>query len=137
MIIIVCLDECGGMLFNKRRQSQDLILRQQILTETAGRRLWMNGYSAKQFAGEAAENIVVDEDFMNKAQPGDFCLVEDVGASAYEEKIEKIILYKWNRKYPGDFYFDIPIEEQGWKLTDTEEFAGHSHEKITKEVYEK
>ena len=46
MIIMICLDDRGGMLFNKRRQSQDVLLRQQILTETAGGRLWMNSYSA-------------------------------------------------------------------------------------------
>lgn len=136
MIIIICLDDNGGMLFNRRRQSQDRFLRQQILTETAGSKLWMNSYSAKQFTEEPAGNIVVDEDFMDKAPPGDFCFVENIGPAAYEEKIEKIILYKWNRKYPGDFYFDIPLEEHGWRLIETDEFAGHSHDKITKEVYE-
>ena len=72
MIIMICLDDRGGMLFNKRRQSQDVLLRQQILTETAGGRLWMNSYSAKQFAEESAANIVVDETFLDKARPGDF-----------------------------------------------------------------
>ncbi|MFR1722417.1 hypothetical protein [Emergencia timonensis] len=137
MIIMICLDDRGGMLFNKRRQSQDVLLRQQILTETAGQRLWMNSYSAKQFAEESAANIVVDETFMDKARPGDFCFIENVAPSAYEDKIEKIILYRWNRTYPGDLYFDIPLEEHGWKLIETDDFAGHSHEKITKEVYER
>lgn len=137
MIIMTCLDDNGAMMFNKRRQSQDRILRQQILTQTAGSKLWMNSYSAKQFEGEIAENIVTDEDFMDKAQPGDFCFIENSSPAAYEEKIEQIIVYKWNRKYPGDFYFDVSLEEHGWKCKETEEFAGHSHEKITKEVYEK
>ena len=137
MIIMICLDDRGGMLFNKRRQRQDVLLRQQILTETAGGRLWMNSYSAKQFAEESAANIVVDEAFMDKARPGDFCFIENVAPSAYEDKIEKIILYRWNRTYPGDLYFDIPLEEHGWKLIETDDFAGRSHEKITKEVYER
>ena len=137
MIIMICLDDRGGMLFNKRRQSQDVLLRQQILTETAGGRLWMNSYSAKQFAEESAANIVVDEAFMDKARPGDFCFIENVAPSAYEDKIEKIILYRWNRTYPGDLYFEIPLEEHGWKLIETDDFAGRSHEKITKEVYER
>ena len=137
MIIMICLDDRGGMLFNKRRQSQDVLLRQQILTETAGGRLWMNSYSAKQFAEESAANIVVDETFLDKARPGDFCFIENVAPSAYEDKIEKIILYRWNRNYPGDLYFDIPLEEHGWKLIETDDFAGRSHENITKEVYER
>ena len=112
MIIMICLDDRGGMLFNKRRQSQDVLLRQQILTETAGGRLWMNSYSAKQFAEESAANIVVDEAFMDKARPGDFCFIENVAPSAYEDKIEKIILYRWNRTYPGIFILIFP-----WKNT--------------------
>ena len=75
--------------------------------------------------------------FLDKARPGDFCFIENVAPSAYEDKIEKIILYRWNRNYPGDLYFDIPLEEHGWKLIETDDFAGRSHEKITKEVYER
>ena len=49
--------------------------------------------------------------------------------------IEKIILYRWNRKYPADFRFDINLEDSEWKLAETREFTGSSHEKITEEVY--
>ena len=47
MIIAVCIDDKGGMLFNHRRQSQDRLLREDLLKEAAGRPLWMSGYSAK------------------------------------------------------------------------------------------
>ena len=43
-------------------------------------------------------------------------------------------LYKWNRDYPADFYFDIDYAND-YKLETTLDFVGTSHEKITKEVY--
>ena len=52
-----------------------------------------------------------------------------------EKYIDEIILYKWNRVYPTDFYFDINLST--WNLTQVTEFKGNSHERITKEVYKK
>ena len=49
-----------------------------------------------------------------------------------ESETETIILYRWNRKYPADHYFSIDLTQ--WKLMETTEFPGNSHEKITKEI---
>ena len=67
---------------------------------------------------------------------GAYCFVEDRAIAPVQEKIEKIILFRWNRAYPADMYFDITLSD-GWHVTETHEFAGSSHEKITEEVYEK
>ena len=50
MIIISCVDDDMGMMFNHRRQSQDRVLRERVLEATKGKKLWMNHYSAKQFS---------------------------------------------------------------------------------------
>lgn len=135
MVLIVCVDDNMGMLFNRRRQSQDRVLRERVLEFTKGKHLWMNHYSLGQF-GEAAQ-INTDEAFMNEAAPEDYCFAEDCALEQYEQWIDKIILYKWNRRYPADMYFDIPLAEHGWHLERTEDFVGSSHEKITEEVYVK
>lgn len=133
MIVIACVDDNMGMLFNHRRQSQDRILRERILEKTQNTKLWMNHYSAKQFGEDAKVNI--DDSFLNEAAPGDVCFVEDTPVTPYEQWIEKVVLYKWNRTYPADMHFDIPLVERGWHLISTEDFVGSSHEKITEEVY--
>ena len=135
MILIVCLDDKNGMMFNKRRQSKDVAVREDIAAMVGLGTLWMNEYSAKQFAEETAAdmNISVNESFLDKAGPGEYCFLEGPGASAAEQKIEKIIVYKWNRLYPADVRFDILLDN--WKLDNASEFTGNSHEKITKEVY--
>ena len=48
MIAVVCVDDRNGMLFHHRRQSQDRLLREDLLSRCPGR-LWMNAYSAKLF----------------------------------------------------------------------------------------
>lgn len=132
MILMAAVDDRNGMLFNKRRQSQDRVLRERILALAANSRLWINSYTKKQFA-QVTDLVKVDDDFLNKAAPGEYCFVENVPSAPYEERIEQIILFKWNRRYPGDFFFDIDLS--AWRLASTDEFPGSSHEKITMEVY--
>lgn len=135
MIVIVCVDDNKGMMFHNRRQSQDRLLRDHIISFTEPHNLWMSVYSVKQFTDTCPEQIIADDAFLEKAQEGDYCFVEDMDISPYMEKIEKIILFHWNRQYPADVFFTFDFSE--WTLEAREEFAGYSHEKITKEVYRK
>ena len=134
MIAIICVDDNLGMMFNNRRQSQDKILRERIKEISKNSKLLMNSYSIKQFSEEDKENIIEDENFAINAQKGNFAFFENISPKEYEKDIEKIILYHWNRNYTADFYFDIDLKN-GWKLNDTYDFEGYSHEKITEEVY--
>ena len=127
MNIIVCTDDRGGILFNRRRQSQDRILRKKVLSDTTGKRLWMNAYSARQFFDAPPGRITEDEDFLSKAGPGEFCFAEGTPLLPYLSKIEQVILFRWNRKYPADVYLDLPLDRPPWHLTEQSEFSGHSH----------
>lgn len=130
MIVIVCLDDNQGMLFNKRRQSRDMKVLENIWTMTD--KLWISSFSEKLF-GDCQERVKVADDFLEKAKEGEYCFVENQKLISYIEKIEQLIVYKWNRKYPADFKLDINYDN--WKMTVQEEFAGTSHDKITKEIY--
>lgn len=137
MILCVAVDDNMGMTFNNRRQSQDKLLRSHLIEEANNRKIWMNNYTAKQFETPLPDNIIVDDDFLNKAEDEDFCFVENVSVAKYENQIKKILLFKWNRVYPADTYFDIPLSENGWKLTSVLELEGNSHKKITREEWVK
>jgi len=132
MIAVVCVDDRGGMLFNHRRQSRDRAVRADLLKESGGSALWMNAYSAKQFQ-PLPPNVQVAEDFLSQAGPGELCFVEDQDLRGRDEQLEGVILYRWNRTYPADMYFTLPLDR--WTRKRHEEFAGSSHERITKEVY--
>ena len=137
MILAVCVDDNMGMLFNGRRQSQDRAVRQQILQELGNHTLWMNAYSAKQFA-RISGNIQSYETFWEKAGHGDWCFAEadfTAGMDDCMNKIEKIVLFKWNKIYPADTYFSLSLKD--WTLEESTDFEGYSHSTITKEVYVK
>lgn len=133
MNIIVCVEDNNGMMFNKRRVSQDVEVRNDIYKNLYGKTLIMNSYSFKMFEKDGSNaNIKVDEnlpidDNMN------FQFIENVKLSKFEQKIDNLVVYYWNRKYPNDFKFDIDISK--WKLVSEVEFVGKSHEKITKKVF--
>lgn len=132
MIVILCLDDQGGMMFNHRRQSRDKEVIRDILQMRTGKALWMNEYSVKLFE-EAEEEINCDAAFLQKAGEGEFCFVENEQPGLSVDRIEQLIIYRWNRKYPADFYLEIDLND--WILKASTEFQGNSHEKVTKEVY--
>lgn len=138
MILMVAVDDRGGMLFNKRRQSRDRALRERILAMTKDSRLWMNRYSYEQFDGmDGLGHVHTDENFLRKAAPGEYCFAEDVSAAPYIDRIEKIICFQWNRRYPADAFLDIDLSPPDWKRTEEAAFPGFSHEKITMEAYDR
>ena len=143
MILIVCIDDNKGMMFNHRRQSQDRVLRRHILDMVGNGKLWMNEYSGKMFAKDSEEllhgPVQTDEDFLKKASSGEYCFVEtnSCGLDMFPDtaNIESVVLYKWNRVYPADQYFTMDLSD--WKLVGTVFFAASSHEKNTEYTYER
>ena len=132
MKLILFLDERGGMLFNRRRQSQDRKAREYILNMTAGKRLLMNPYSAKQF--KEVEGIILTEAPQKDAAGEDYVLIENLPVTL--SGVDEVILILWNTLYPSDVSFDTAsLAREGFSLKETEEFAGYSHEKITVEIY--
>lgn len=129
MILAVCVDNAFGMAFHKRRQSKDAALRERLMTLCGGR-LRMSAYSAKQF--DTA--VYSGDDYLSGAESGDWCFVENGDYDGFADRIEQIVLFRWNRDYPADLHFQFPGK---WQLISTEDFPGTSHEKITQEVYRK
>lgn len=137
MIVIVCLDDKGGMMFNHRRQSRDKSLCVRILRLTKHSILHMSHYSTRLFSDLNPPDLAVSDTFLRDAGNGDFCFVEDAALAPVEKRIEKLIIFKWNRTYPADRYFDLKLYEGAWHLALSSDFAGCSHERITMEVFER
>ena len=133
MILMACVDGRNGMAFNCRRQSRDRAVRADLLAEVGEACLWVSGATARQFPAEEQSRLCVDESFLEKAGPGEYCFVEDEDVVPYESRIEEVILCHWNRDYPADMYFKMDLGS--WKLAETQEYTGSSHEKITEERY--
>lgn len=137
MIVMICVDDHNGMMFNHRRQSRDSAVQERVLRCSENSRLWINEYSSKLFPEPKPDWLSVDPAFLDRAGSGEYCFVEDQDIRPYEDELESIILFQWNRSYPADFHFPADILSHGWTMTESEEFEGSSHEKIIREVYKK
>ena len=135
MIVIVCVDDNLGMMFNNRRQSRDVEVVKKIVELTKDNRLWMNRYSYELFENLESTNVNVDSGFLSETANGEYCFVENIDLEPYEKWVEKIIVFRWNTVYPSDHELDIDLGS--WQLLESSEFVGKSHEKITMEVYSK
>ena len=135
MIVIVCVDNNLGMMFNNRRQSRDIEVVKKIIEFTKGSSLWMNKYSYELFEELDCNRINIDSGFLSETANGEYCFVENIDLEPYEKWVEKIIVFRWNTVYPSDH--DLDIDLGSWQLLESSEFVGKSHEKITMEVYVK
>lgn len=137
MKIIVCVDDNNGMMFNKRRQSRDSVLIQDIVGSLNSGNLLIDPYSEKLFSNSDVDTFFISEEFLSEAESDDYCFVENHSLAEHAPRIDELIIYRWNRNYPADTYLDIDPAALGMKLVSTTEFVGSSHDKITKELYSK
>lgn len=131
LTLIVCLEDRLGMMFNHRRLSKDVVVREKMQSLVGENPLYVTEYTAKQF--DSLEGLVLLGEGESFADKDGFAFIEDPTLIPSEASIEKIIVYRWNRRYPADAFF--PIDLSAWTLGASEEFAGFSHETITEEVY--
>ena len=125
MNLIVCIANNNGIMFNKRRVSKDALLIERLKGITKENKIYVSEYSKPLFDG--FDNLVLSiENLTNN----DFYFLEN---EDYNGNVDKIIIYKWNRDYPADKYFDIDLSS--YELISTQDFQGSSHDLITEEIY--
>lgn len=130
MFIITCLDDNNGIAFNHRRQTKDRVVIEDIQKTVGEKKFWMTEYSAKLF--DSMSNIKICEKPEKQAKKEEYLFLELEAIDTSDEQIEQLIIYRWNRVYPADVSVCIGDE---WKLAQSLDFAGFSHEKISKEIY--
>lgn len=138
----LCLDDRNGLSFNGRRESRDKRVIEDIVKEvkSSKKRLLIENYSLELFEDygftkEIELRIVeaFDESMGLMLEEADvFTELWSPEGKGFDE----YIIYRWNREYPYDKTFEEKLEEK-FKLIETVDFVGTSHEKITKEIWKK
>lgn len=132
MHLIVCLDDENGMAFLGRRQSRDRLLPGDIAAHCEGP-LYALPYSlpllkeAGLTAVAAAPSEVPENGiFFDELLP----------PSGFMERADFVTVYRWNRLYPADVYFDADLAAE-FKQVSARDFAGFSHDRITCELWKR
>lgn len=136
MILIACVDDGMGMMFNRRRQSMDVRVRQDMLCDLPeGEKLYVTPYTARQFPEEQQERLEICEDPINYPWTQERFFAEDTEVSEIVQKPERIVLYCWGRSYPSDRHFSIDLS--GYACISKSFFEGNTHPEMQKELYER
>lgn len=133
--VAITVDDKMGLAFNKRRQSRDKRIIEDLCTKTE-KDIYISVYSAPLFE-EFSDRIKVVSDPLAECPDDGFCFVEMRELGAYTDDISTLVLYHWNRLYPSDKKLDIEIVKEGFKMVAQYEFVGNSHDIITKGIYNK
>ena len=134
MKLIVCLSDDGGMMFNHRRQSRDRILIADMIHHIQNTPLWVSPYSVALFPRDCP-SLRVAPNPVEAAGENDYCFVEDTPLPQSLADTNEIIIYRWNRLYPSDVFFDC--DTSAFSPAESNEFVGSSHDNITKEIWKK
>ena len=123
--VIIALEDRDGLSRCGKRLSKDRVMLSDIKREFS--HIFASEYTAALFPEPGYVSpippVLPDDAVL-------FLELEDIPDNA-----EDLIVYRWNRRYPSDRKY-TPADN-GWELVSTEDFAGYSHPKITKERYRK
>ena len=133
MKIFVCTDNGGGTLFGGKRQSRDRLLIEDVRRTVGDGRLLINAFSESLFKKEGG--YILSSSPLDEASSGDYCFIENLPLAPVASEIETLYVYKWNRDYPTTARLDLDPQKAGFRLAESTDFVGSSHEKITKETY--
>ena len=134
MTVIICLDDQSGMAFNKRRQSRDSRVTEDLKAEFSEDGIKIAPYSEPLFAA-ADVKYTVCEDLASERDGVLF--VETFDPATLSDRIRRLVIYRWNRQYPADLFCTLDPRRTEWNLRSVKEFCGTSHERITREILEK
>ena len=131
--VAVVLDDNEGMLLFGKRQSKDRVMIAEFVSSVGEKNICVSPFSKRLF--EAYGEVRYSDSPIHDSCDGDACFIENEPLAPHIDSIGTLIIYRWNRLYHSDVKFDINPIESGFKLESVSEFAGSSHDKITKEVY--
>ena len=134
MNICVCVDDSMGMSFGGRRLSRDRVLIERLLSHTEYDRIYVSSYSLPLFSEYGDARVTVTSD-LACAGKDDLCFMELEHITEYSSEIDRILMYRWNRRYPSDRKFPFLPEQKGYRKVSEVDFTGSSHDRITEEEW--
>lgn len=132
---IITVDDRMGIAFNKRRQSRDRMIIEDVAKSSDGV-IYISSYSEQLFE-EYKDKVAVVTEPLKECPDGGCCFLEMTNLNPFLNDISTLVVYRWNRLYPSDKKLDIDPQACGFEIASTDEFAGYSHDRITKEIYVK
>lgn len=133
MTSIITLDTNNGLLFNKRRLSQDKVVTADIISQASGTNLYVTPYSYKLFP-EGTPCTPLNNPY-TLADKQAVIFAEDINPVKYIDIIDTFVVYLWNKEYPSDVRFNVNLQELGFRVTNRVDFSSNTHPNITRLIF--
>ena len=117
-----------------RRQSRDRAVAEDIAALSRDR-LIIKPYSERMFTAVGAEFRTSDHPLDDSDASSVIFLERRFRPEKYLSAADRLIIYCWNRDYPRDPVPKLDLAGYGFRLAGESEFAGRSHERITKRIF--
>lgn len=141
MTLVFTVDECYGLAFGKRRQSRDRELTKDLVRYANGRNIYAEEYSRLLFdeaeIDTASVGVSFNDDPLAEASGDSVILLELSCPDGALDLVDEVVIYLWNRRYPSTAKLDIGYIERYFSLTESVDFVGNSHEKLTRVTYKR
>ncbi len=125
----------GGVSLFGRPVSRDIFVFEDLAALAGERELIARPGAAALFSGVRARLTLLPDP--EKAEIPDAFVLFDAAVPADLGRFDRVTLYRWNRDYPADVFFDEKALTAGFTKTETSEFPGNSHPRVTREIYER
>ena len=135
MKLILCIDDKNGMAFNHRRQTRDKKQRQHMYQRIDGP-LYVSDYTRKLLVEDEDHPELLSLEDLDPKDEGASVFIETENIEKYVRYAKQIMIYRWNRIYLSDLYFDEKNLE-GYRLIGKDTFSGTSHPGIEFNIYER
>lgn len=129
MRVIICLDDNFGMTFGGKRQSRDSKVFEDIKNSCG--KITILPFSEKLVSSSGVEYCVKSD--VSELADDEWVFLENINPKELGDKISTLVIYKWNRKYLSDMKCTLDLSQ--FKKAESSEFVGTSHDRITKEIY--
>ena len=133
--VVVTVDDKMGIAFNKRRQSRDRCLIEDLCQST-DKDIYISPYSLPLFS-EWENRVKVCDSPLSECADGGVAFIEMTQIGDHIDDVSDLIIYRWNKVYPSDKKLGILPDECGFVKASTTDIEGNSHSVITKEIYKK
>ena len=135
LTVALALDEREGMMIFGKRQSRDRVLIADFVSSVGDAPIFISPFSKIIFQPHESVNIV-ENPFLDSSDGG-ACFIENYHLASYIDMIGTLVIYRWNELYPSDVKFDLDVVAAGFKLVESYDFKGSSHDRITKDIYKR
>lgn len=132
MTVFCSIDSCDGVIPMGGLQSADPMVAKRIFARVNNGNLYM-GMNAYRAYGEL-DTVIATSRPLDYCKRGEFCLLSGQDVTPFEDKISRIVIFRFKKSYPSTRFFRL-FRKDGWIVESEDNFFSKKGIAVTETVY--